>query len=241
MRVKISLAYDGSRYLGFQVQSQTSQTVAGALYEALGALHIESKIVASGRTDKDVHATRQIIHIDLPPYWSDLKKLKQQINHKLPASIRIKTVQSVPNEFHARYSALKRSYCYIISTKDISVFQSSYLHYEPFIDMPLIQEALKLFYGTHDFEYFQKTGGGTKSSIRTIFSARIYAYHEFYILRFTANGFLRSQIRMMVEMLLRVNNGTLSIYQIKEQLEKRKKHSFKLANPAGLYLTNITY
>jgi tRNA pseudouridine38-40 synthase len=116
MRVKITLSYDGSRFEGFQKQNHTSNTVANKLYEVLESMGIEEKIVASGRTDKGVHATNQICHIDLPTYWKDLKYLQKHINSKI-SNIYIKKIEKTTDDFHARFSAKRRVYRYIISTK----------------------------------------------------------------------------------------------------------------------------
>ncbi|MBU1642751.1 tRNA pseudouridine synthase A, partial [bacterium] len=72
MRVKLTIAYNGADFFGSQVQTETEQTVNGVLERALGTLQIEGKVIASGRTDRGVHATRQVLHFDLPPYWNDL-------------------------------------------------------------------------------------------------------------------------------------------------------------------------
>ena len=92
MRVKITLSYDGSRFDGYQIQKYTQNTVASKLYRAFGSLNIDSKIEASGRTDSGVHAFNQVIHTDLPSFWSDLKMLKNFLNRQLPPHIYIKKI-----------------------------------------------------------------------------------------------------------------------------------------------------
>ncbi len=241
MRVKIILAYDGSRYSGFQIQSHTTNTVAHDLYEALKALHITCTIHASGRTDKGVHATGQVIHIDLPYFWKDLKKLKAQLKYKLPATLLIKSITEVSEQFHARYSAKKRSYRYILSDHNIGPFKSAYItHCDP-IDTEIFQKALNCFVGEHDFCYFQKTGSSAKTTTRKIYKATLYQYKEYYIVKLTANGFLRSQVRMIIAAALAVSKGKLSLAQLQEQIDAKKQHITKLAPASGLYLSRITY
>ncbi len=241
MRVKITLAYDGSRYQGFQVQSQTPHTVAGDLYQALASLHIKGKLTSSGRTDKNVHATNQVIHIDLPDFWQDTVKLKELLNHKLPLTIRIKSIQHVDTTFHARFSPKKRSYRYLLSSEAINPFLSSYITYTPTINLPLMQEGLDLFVGEHDFKYFQKSGGGNTTTVRTIYHAKIYPHKNIFAINIKANGFLRSQIRIIVSALLHLAEGKLTIKELQEQINAKKQTIFTLAPASGLYLTHIYY
>lgn len=241
MRAKITLAYDGSRYLGFQVQSQTPHTVAGDLYKALASLHIKGKITSSGRTDKNVHATNQVIHIDLPDFWSDSEKLKELLNHKLPLTIRIKSVKIVDTNFHARFSPKKRSYRYILSDQPVNPYLSSYITYTSAVDVALMQKGLDLFLGEHDFKYFQKSGGGNNTTTRTIYHAKIYKYKEIYAINIKANGFLRSQIRMIVSALLALVEQKITLKELQEQIDAKKQHIFTLAPASGLYLTHIYY
>lgn len=240
MRVKITVAYDGSRFFGFQVQKHTHNTVAGTLYVVLKSLHIHGTITASGRTDRGVHATGQVIHIDLPSFWNDLSKLGSLLNRKLPPSINIKSIVAVTDTFHARYSPRSRSYCYVLSKHPLSVFQSHYAHYEPNIKPHVMAQGLKLFVGTHDFKLYCKEGD-RKNTVRTIYDASFHEYQTFFLIRITANGFLRSQIRMIVDALFKLNRNTLSIEDIKAQLEMKKALSKTLANPNGLYLTRVRY
>lgn len=241
MRVKITLAYDGSRYLGFQVQNSTKQTVAQEIYDALQSMQIDGKITSSGRTDKNVHATNQVIHIDLPDFWSDCDKLHSFLNHKLPISIRIKSIKEVPESFHARFSPKKRTYRYLLSTQKPNPFLSSYITYVQTLDKVKIHEALKLFVGEHDFKYFQKSGGGNGTSTREIYSASCYTYKDLIVINVKANGFLRSQMRMIICALLSVSEGKLSLKALKEQIDTKKQHSTGLASASGLYLTHIKY
>ena len=90
MRCALTLAYDGTHFLGSQVQESSPNTVMGNIESALAKLNIEFRVIASGRTDRGVHATGQVCHIDLPEFWSDLKKLKRVLNTMLPCSIFIK-------------------------------------------------------------------------------------------------------------------------------------------------------
>lgn len=240
MRVKAVIAYDGSAYYGFQKQTSTDQTIMTTIENTLHSLKITSSITGSGRTDTGVHATGQVIHFDLPPYWTDLEKLKLNMNRKL-TDIRIKHICSVDDDFHARFHAKKRIYRYVFKTKRPSIFEQKYIsHYPPF-EPTLLQEALDTFKGSHDFDYFRKTGSETHTSLREIYDARYIKRGEYHFIYFTANSFLRSQIRMMVDAAMQVARNELSLEALKSQLNLQEKHTTKLAPPEGLYLARIIY
>lgn len=241
MRIKIILSYDGSKFNGFQMQNSGVKTVANKLDKILKSLEIRTKIHASGRTDTGVHSTNQIIHFEIPNFWSDLEKLKYMLNQKSLPDIYIKDIKEVDDTFHSRYSAKRRVYRYIISTKTPSVFLTPYVLFVPIVDEVSIQEAIKYFEGEHDFEYFKKSKGSEKQSVRIIYKARFYRYKDFYVFSFESNGYLRSQIRMMVYFLLEISNKRLTTDQLKEQLEQIKRHSTGVVMPNGLYLSRIKY
>jgi len=242
MKVMMILSYDGSKFRGFQIQRDGSKSVANTLEEIFKRLGIDSKFNASGRTDSFVHAINQVIDIDLPPYWSDLVRLKTILNRHLHPHIHIKQIREVDESFHARYSAKKRQYRYIIKESEFCVFGSQYyLFYKHKIDIELISRAVKLFEGRHDFKGFMKQGSDIKSTIREIFKARVYRYGDYVVFSFVADGFLRSQIRMMVAFLLMINEGKRDLDDLLEQINLKKIHSRVLAEPNGLYLTRIWY
>ena len=242
MRIKILISYNGSRYEGSQVQLHTNNTIMGQLYKALESLNINTKLHASGRTDAGVHAFKQVMHCEIPMFWSDTTKLKEHLNHKLPRSIKIRQLIPCSEDFHARYSASRRAYRYILSDEDSNPFEEAFIS---FINSPvkieLLQEAIRIFEGEHDFSSFKKTGSQTKSNIRTIYKTRVYKHKKKTILYFEANGFLRSQIRLMVAFLLKINDLELNIEQLKQQLNNTEIFNTRPAPANGLYLSNIIY
>jgi len=241
MRVKAVIAYDGSVYQGFQKQKSTDNTVTTAIEKALRALQIDSKITGSGRTDRGVHATGQVIHFDLPPFWSDLTKLKRTLNRKLE-KIAFRDICSAHHNFHARFSAKKRRYRYLFKTKELSVFEKDYLSfYDDAFDTNVLQEALKFFEGEHDFRFFHKTGSSVHTTVRTIYKTRYYRYGNHHVITFEANGFLRSQVRMMVEAAMQCAKGLCSLEKLHHQIECRGQAVYRLAPAQGLYLAKISY
>jgi len=241
MRVKITLSYNGAAFFGFQSQTSTSRTVSGALKKAFLSVGIKENFYGSGRTDSGVHASAQVIHIDLPQFWSDFIKLKKHLNKSLTPNIYVKHIQVVSEDFHARFSAKSRVYRYVISTSQRNPFSEQFITFSEQFDYALMQEALKKFEGTHDFGWFKKNGSITSSNVRTINKAFIYKFKEHYIVHFSADGYLRSQIRMIIYIVLEIAKNRLPITSIAEQLGHIKRHSTNLAPPNGLYLAKIKY
>ena len=240
MRVKAVIAYDGSAYRGFQKQTTTTRTVTANIERSLRSLQINSPIVGSGRTDAGVHATGQVIHFDLPDFWFDLDKLKLNLNRKL-TEIQFKHISSVPDNFHARFSAKKRLYRYVFKTQQPSIFEQKYISYYPEFDASLLLQAIALFVGKHNFDYFHKTGTATHTTVREIYKVDYIQRNHYHYIYFQANGFLRSQVRMMVEAAMLCARGEMTLKQLLEQIECQEKHTSKLAPPEGLYLAKINY
>lgn len=242
MRIKILISYNGSNYEGSQVQLHTSNTIMGQLYMAFESLNIHTKLHASGRTDAGVHAFKQVMHCEIPQFWSDIDRLKEHLSNKLPKSIKIRQLISCNEEFHARYSASRRAYRYILSDECSNPFEDAFITFlDAPINLELLQEAMSIFEGEHDFSSFKKSGSPTKTNVRTIYKTRVYKHKKKTVLYFEANGFLRSQIRLMVAFLLKINSGSLDTLQLEEQLSNKKVHNKKPAPANGLYLSNIIY
>ena len=236
MRCALTLSYNGTHFLGSQTQKETNNTILGNLEATLKALGIDAKVVASGRTDKGVHATGQVCHIDLPPFWRDLKKLKRVLNEMLPKALHVEHIKAVSDNFHARYSAKKRVYRYIIKEGESNPFFDDFVTFLNNVDFKRLQDNIKLFVGEFDFKYFMKTGSDVGSTCREIYKAFAYKHKGYIVLNFEANGFLRSQIRLMVSALL-----TLDKDEIQKQLNCEQKYKIKPAKCNGLYLAKIKY
>ncbi|MBE0491058.1 MAG: tRNA pseudouridine(38-40) synthase TruA [Sulfurospirillum sp.] len=242
-KVKIVFSYDGSKYFGLQIQKQQTKmpTVIGAFAEALKVLNIQMPLVASGRTDRGVHAIRQVAHLEIPDFWSDLNKLQTKLNELLDASIYVQSIINCKQSFHARYHATKRHYRYVLHTGKISPFLAPYaLHVEE-LDVQKLDFALQNFVGIHNFEFFHKKGDIAQNYFRQIYKARAYAYKNYIIISFIGSSFLRSQVRMMSDFAIKIAKGELNQEQLQEQLYCQKKHSYMLTPPNGLYLSRVHY
>jgi tRNA pseudouridine38-40 synthase len=239
-KVKAIIAYDGGYFKGFQKQKSTKNTITTQIEIALHSLGIKNEIIGSGRTDAGVHATGQVIDFLIPDFWNDLEKLKWELNRKLKY-ISFKHISFVSNEFHSRFSAKRRVYRYIFKTSMPSIFEQNHVSYYPSFNRELLERSLQLFEGVHDFSNFIKTGSVTHTNVRHIYKAYYRPFNKYHVIYFEANGFLRSQVRMMVEAAMQGALGKLSLEEIKGQLELKERYITKLAPPEGLYLARITY
>lgn len=243
MRVKIILSYDGSKFNGFQIQNnkQKVTTIAGELTKAFRKLNIATNLVGSGRTDTGVHASFQVVHCEIPQFWSDLGKLTKELNKQISPHIYIKKIDMVNEDFHARFSAKKRLYRYALYEGAYQPFLSDYALHVKSIDTKKLNTILKNFIGTHDFSNFKKEGSQTNSNIREIFKAGAYNYNGMTIIYFLGNSFLRSQVRIMSSFTLDIMTDKLTCKQLNEQLKGFKKHSTGVIPSNGLYLSRVYY
>lgn len=241
MNIKFVISYDGTQFQGSQKQPN-NKAVENYLIRAFKAINIDTKIILSGRTDKDVHASGQVFNTIIPSFWREnLKKLKKILNQQLPLSIRVKKLIVVADDFHSRFHAKKRIYRYLLTSKELSPFNYKYITYEKNINEDLIKEAIKVFIGVHDFELFHKKGSDKENLIREVYDTTFYKYKDIYVFKFVANSYLRSQIRLMVGFLLEISRGKLTITDLKLQLKNEKRIFKKPAEPYGLYLASVIY
>ena len=240
MNLKFKVSYDGSLFQGSQKQPN-GLTVEDKLLKAFRKINIETNIVLSGRTDKEVHATGQVFNCIVPNYWEDFFKLKEILNKNLPSSIKILKISKVEENFHSRFHAKKRVYRYLITQKPTTPFNDKFITYVKDINEELLKEAIKEFIGIYDFKYFHKTGSDKDITVRQIFDTAFYKYKDIYVFKFEANSYLRSQIRLMVGFLLAINSKKQSIKNLKEQLNLTHHHFKTPAIANGLYLAKIKY
>ena len=249
-KVAMRLAYNGGAFYGFQSQKDEKSVVA-TLLEVLRSVGIFSKITGSGRTDKGVHSSAQVISLEIPMFWQDLEKLQQQLNAKLYPNIIIKRIWRVGDTFHARFHATRRGYCYILS-KNNSPFLNPFALYYPLQNPKRVKAALKMLVGEHNFKAFMKKGGcgdngelcdskqGVNATTRMIYRAQLREFEKFWVISFWGNGFLRSQVRLMVGFLLEIDKGYLALADLESQLKGAMLYRIPVV-PNGLYLTRVDY
>lgn len=244
MRVKATIAYDGSVFNGFQIQKHElkyKKSIAGFITKELKELNIMTTIIGSGRTDVNVHATHQVIHFDIPSFWSDVEKLRLSLNERIKPHVFIHKTELVDDTFHARFDAKKRLYRYILYHGAYQPIFANYALHVEHLDVCLINECAKVFLGKHNFAFFKKSDGGKTKEEREIFKAGAYSYNNFTIIYFLGDAFLRSQIRLMCGFLLKISNKELTIDDLKKQLTRQDRVSTATIPACGLYLSRVYY
>ncbi|MBO1005382.1 tRNA pseudouridine(38-40) synthase TruA [Pseudogracilibacillus auburnensis] len=243
-RYKATLAYDGSRFSGFQIQPN-ARTVQKELENALGKMHKGKavKVTGSGRTDARVHAKGQVVHFDstllLPP-----ERWMKALNTLLPVDVSIVRVEAVQADYHARFDATGKTYKYVVYRAAIrDPFRHHYTAHFPYpLQINLMREAATELVGTHDFTSFCSAKTDVNEKVRTVSELMIEELADELVFTFTGNGFLYNMVRIMVGTLLDIGSGKLASNQIPEILAGRDRTlAGKTAPPEGLYLWEVYY
>lgn len=240
--IKITYRYDGSMFYGFQRQPE-KRTVQGEIEKILNiVLKTEIDMISSGRTDRGVHALIQVSNFytesNIP-----IERLRYVLKRGLPMDIELLNIEEVQEDFNSRFDAKSRGYRYIISWEK-NPFKSRYETYvNRKIEIDRFLEILQPLVGIHDFNNFRLSDCGSKTSIREIYSIDIERIDEFRIaIDILGSSFLKSQIRIIVGTALDIYFGVRNKEYIKEMLENpNKKFVRKVAEPYGLYLSNVNY
>ena len=242
MRIKLTIAYDGSRYFGFQHQNDVLN-IEDVILQAIQKIDSSvDKIFGSGRTDRFVHAKGQVVHFDTQKEILEYK-WQQAINTFLPEDIVVLKCEYVSDDFHARYSAVKKEYRYYIRHKSFDVFCRNYAEYIPNIDLEILKRNIKKLEGKHDFKGFCSAKiAKEKPTVKEIYVAEVIEHEEFLELIFIGDGFLKYQIRTMVGTLIDIATGKKSEDIIEEIFEtKNPEKTNRVLTGKGLYLMNVTY
>jgi len=241
-RYKCVLSYDGTNYMGFQIQEDLP-TIELEIKKAIKAmLDLDIKIYPSGRTDRYVHAFNQVFHFDLEINIPE-EGIKKGLNSYLPKDIYIKSVELVNEEFHSRFSALSKEYRYYINIGEYNPLTINYAPNITYLNFELMNDAIKLLEGTHDFKGFASSSiDPRKSTIKTIYSATINKRGDYLEFVFIGTSFLKYQIRRMMGLLIDIGRGKENKDKILEVLEKKDPSiSHKVADGCGLYLYKVNY
>ncbi|MBO8126490.1 MAG: tRNA pseudouridine(38-40) synthase TruA [Firmicutes bacterium] len=251
--IKLKVTYDGSCFHGFQVQPGLT-TIQGLLEEGIQALTGETvKVIGSGRTDAGVHALGQVVNFRTTSSIP-IARWKPALNSRLPKEVRVIEAQEVPEEFHARYSAVAKSYRYLIVTE--APVNPVLDRYSWRIDKPLdrkaMQEAARLLIGRHDFAAFQTSGSSAQTTIRRVIRSELSliqgvfppAWGETTVLAYdiTADGFLYNMVRNIVGWLVKVGEGTLDVAEAAKIFAAGDRSLVGKPAPAcGLWLMEVQY
>ena len=239
---KIIIAYDGSRYQGWQRQVLTDRTIEQVLEEsAERLLGYPVELDGSGRTDSGVHARGQVASMQVAGLLKE--SFPEEWNRILPEDIRVRELVLMPGGFHARYSAMGKRYRYLVDTRAVpSVFHRRYAcHYPKVLDVKAMRAASGYLVGTHDFSAFTDDGSG-KSKVRTIYDIGITVEGSMMELSFCGTGFLYHMVRILAGTLLQVGAGELAASDVLEMLEKKERNLAGFLAPAkGLCLEEVYY
>lgn len=242
--IKLTIEYDGKEFNGWQKQPN-KLNIQGTIEKVISDITKEEiELIGSGRTDAGVHALGQVANFktnsNIP-----IDKFAIAINSRLKKSIVIKKAEEVPDRFHSRYNCKQKTYRYVINNSETG--SAIYRNLEYNIKMPLdvnkMQEAANYFVGEHDFAGFKASGTSSKSSVRTIYSAKVIdAGNEKIYIELTGNGFLYNMVRIISGTLVDVGCGKIKPEEIKNIIESKNRNlAGKTLPPQGLYLVNVEY
>jgi tRNA pseudouridine38-40 synthase len=246
---KITLAYDGSGYSGWQAQPDAA-TIQDTLATAIGRVTGEKVLPqGSGRTDAGVHALEQVASFSLESPIP-AQGLLVALNDALPPSIRVLGAVVMPPDFHARKSARAKTYRYRMYRGDICPpFLASYVWHYPYpLDEGAMQKAAAFVVGEHDFTSFaavdaeQGRDGEAISKVRTIFHSAWERQPEEFVYTVRGSGFLHHMVRNLIGTFLLVGKGSLEPADVSRILAERRRSAAGATAPAsGLYLVNVEY
>jgi len=240
---KMTLAYDGTAYQGWQVQPERD-TIQQRVQAALTRMAKSSvDVVAAGRTDSGVHAFGQVAHFQLVREILP-EGILRGLNTMLPEDIRVRTVAEAKPEFHARYSARSKTYRYRLECAPVPLpFTSRFtLHYPYELDREALTRGACAFAGEHAFDAFRASSCNAKTTTRTVLASRWLDDGSELIYEVTATGFLQHMIRNMVGTLLEIGRGKRAVESIPHLLERGDRtEAGPTAAAKGLTLIEVHY
>lgn len=244
--IKVILAYDGTNYYGFQEQRGTSfQTIQGVLEESLSKLAKKQiRVIGASRTDTGVHARGQVINFDPGEWKIDGARVAYALRSILPPDIVALESMEVAPSFHARFSAVAKSYRYTIFNGKVALpFLRLYSYHIPHpLDTEAMQEGARHLLGQHDFKAFRALGTPLKSTVRMILDSRVSREGDLVYIDLKGNGFLYHMARMIAGTLIRVGKGKIPPSEVKDiLLSGDSLRSGPTAPARGLCLERIYY
>ena len=241
-RYFIHLAYNGSRYHGYQIQPHSDsvqQTLEQCLSLKLGQT---VSITGCGRTDTGVHARNYYAHFDLENEIENVEMLSDQLNAFLPEDIAVYRIWSVPPDSHARFDALSRTYHYYITrTKNPFHIHDAFFLYGK-LDVEKMQQAANTLMDYEDFTSFSKVHTQVKTNNCKIMEARWFEQDGLLVFRIKADRFLRNMVRAIVGTLLEVGRGRMTLDEFRAVIERKDRCEAGTSVPAhALFLEEVEY
>jgi len=243
LRIALGIEYDGAPFCGWQIQPERP-TVQGALEAAVARIAgTEVRLICAGRTDTGVHALGQVAHFDTtverpPNAWV------KGVNTHLPGSIAVQWAQTVPEDFHARFSALGRHYEYLLVNRPVrpAIGAASCGWYPLPLDLAAMRDAAAHLAGTHDFSAFRSSQCQAKSPVRDLRCLVIERDGDMIRFCLEANAFLHHMVRNIIGCLVYVGKGRFEPHWMGDLLRTRDRSlAAPTFAPQGLYLTAVEY
>ena len=228
--IKLTIEYDGKDFNGWQKQPN-KLNIQGTIEQAIKMITGEDvELNASGRTDAGVHAFGQVANF--------------KTNSRLKKSIVIKKAEEVDERFHSRLNCKRKTYRYVInnSPEGTAIYRNLETHIPQKLDVEAMKKAVKYFEGEHDFKAFKASGTSSKSSVRTIYEAKVYQNGDRIFIELTGNGFLYNMVRIIAGTLVEVGLGKIEAEKIPDIIQSQKRENAgKTLPPNGLYLLQVKY
>ena len=259
MNFKMTIAYDGSRYNGWQRQGNTNNTIQEKIESTLSKMfETEIEINGAGRTDAGVHAKGQVANFKIPAkifkmvfhitdeaqYREKCTDFRDVLNSYLPQDIRIQNIMVAEERFHARLNAVGKHYCYQIDQREVAgIFDRKYVsRIEESLNVNNMKKAASYLIGEHDFKTFCANNKMKKSTVRTIHDIVIQNQQGLITIDFYGDGFLYNMIRIITGTLIEIGTGKRVPEEMQEILASRdrSKAGF-LAEAKGLFLSEVYY
>ena len=241
-RFRLDLEYVGTRYSGWQAQ-KNARTVQGALHEAVGRLSGRSDFdsYGSGRTDAGVHALQQVAHLDLETRLAP-EPLRRGLNDALPADIDVLRAARVTRQFHARHSAVSRSYLYQVARRRTAFGKPLVWWVREELDERAVAECGRVFEGMHDFASYADAEASQRSTRVKVERVQVERAGELLLVRVSGSHFLWKMVRRLAGALLEAGRGRLGLADVRALLAARSGAPAKwTVPPSGLFLESVTY
>ena len=242
MRLAFVTEYDGTNFSGFQKQ-KNAISVQEVIEDALKEITKEDiSINYAGRTDAGVHALSQVFD-----FTTDIKRDHKNwidgMNSNLPDSISIKSISDVPDDFHSRFSALDRSYTYVVyNSKTKPLFFDNLVHWDDnLIEFSSIQEQANMFLGSHDFTSFRSSRCSSNNPVKDIKSIEATKVKNFIFITIKANAFLHNMVRIISGTLIDIAKGEINLSIDEILLKKNRAAAGKTASSKGLFFLGPQY
>ncbi|MCX6178070.1 MAG: tRNA pseudouridine(38-40) synthase TruA [Chlorobiales bacterium] len=240
--IRITVEYDGTSFAGWQRQAGKIVTVQGEIEAALSMiLQEKTSLAAAGRTDKGVHAKAQTANF-ITASLLEPARIVHSLNCVLPRTIRVSDPVEVPPLFHSRHSAKERQYRYFLLEEPSAIYGRFAGCSFGKLDFDAMQQIAASLIGTHDFSAFSKEDRDNPGRVCTVTASEWYRYDRYMVFQISANRFLRSMVRYLVDAMISSGMGTLDGEEFKRMLDTgMMRSSIKPALPCGLFLWKVTY